>query len=153
MGVVRALGLPTPLHLDDQLEAADEAAVRSLALLDPQRANASTARDVGSLLNAIWTDGAGPPDACAFVRGAMAQQVTRQRLASGFDQAGVRVAAKSGTLPGVRNEAGVVTYPDGRRYSAAIFTRAESLRPNQPLIDAAIGDAARRAIEHLRQAG
>lgn len=153
MGVVRELGLPSADNLDDQVAAADEAAVWNLGWIDPQRANASTARDVGSLLEAIWTNRAGPPGACAFVRWAMAQQLTRHRLASGFDQDGVQVAAKSGTLPAIRNEAGVVTYPDGRSYLAAIFTRASSLSPNRPQIDAAIGEVARTAIEHLRHTG
>ena len=75
------------------------------------------------LLAAIWDDRAGPPEACARVRHLMAQQLTRHRLASGF-AAGVKVAAKSGGLAGmVRNEVGVITYPDGSRYAAAVFTR------------------------------
>ncbi|MEJ3746913.1 serine hydrolase [Actinomycetes bacterium KLBMP 9797] len=37
----------------------------------------------------------------------------------------VTVAAKSGALMGlVRNEAGVVTYPDQRQYAVAVFTRS-----------------------------
>jgi beta-lactamase class A len=44
-----------------------------------------------------------------------------------------------------------VTYPDQRRYVAAVFTRATSLAPSRPLIDAAIGRAARIAIDHLRR--
>jgi beta-lactamase class A len=62
------------------------------------------------------------------------------------------VAGKTGTLPAIRNEAGVVSYPDGRRYAAAIFTRADSLVPRQPRIDAAIGAAARIAVDYLRSA-
>jgi beta-lactamase class A len=38
---------------------------------------------------------------------------------------GVRVAAKSGSLFGViRNEIGVLEFPDGRRYAAVVVTRA-----------------------------
>jgi beta-lactamase class A len=151
MRVVEALGLPSARDLDDQIEGADQAAVWSLAWLDPKRSNASTARDITRLLEAIWTDGAGPPEACAFVRSAMAQQLTTHRLAAGFEQDGVRVAGKTGTLPAIRNEAGVVAYPDGRRYAAAVFTRAGSLSPRRPQIDGAIGTAARMAVEHLRR--
>jgi beta-lactamase class A len=150
MRVVQELGLPSASDLDDQVQRADQAAVWRLAWLDPERSNASTARDIARLLETIWTDGAGPAEACAFVRSAMAQQLTTHRLAAGFEQDGVRVAAKSGTLPAIRNEAGVVAYPDGRRYAAAIFTRAGSLSPTRPRIDAAIGTAARMAVEHLR---
>jgi beta-lactamase class A len=150
MRTVTALGLEHPRDLDAQIERADEAAVWSLGLIDPERANASTPREVGRLLEAIWTDRAGPPQACAFVRSLMGQQVTTHRLAAGFDVPGVAVAGKTGTLPAIRNEAGVVAYPDGRRYVAAIFTRAESLADRRPDIDAAIGRAARIAVDHLR---
>lgn len=53
----------------------------------------------------------------------MSQQLSRQRMASGFGP-GFAVAAKSGGLMGiVRNEVGVVTDPDGVAYAVAIFTR------------------------------
>lgn len=65
---------------------------------------------------------AGPPQACAFVRDAMGRRENIQRLASGFD-ATITVAGKTGTIPFVRNEAGVVTYPDGRRYAVAAIAR------------------------------
>jgi beta-lactamase class A len=152
MRVVEELGLPSPEDLDDQVERADPARVWNLAWMNPERSNASTARDTARLLSAIWTDQAGPPAACAFVRATMGQQLTTLRLAAGFEHPRVRVAGKTGTLPAVRNEAGVVTYPDGRQYSAAIFTRADSLSPRLPRIDTAIGTAARMAIEHLRDA-
>ncbi len=57
------------------------------------------------------------------------------------------LAAKTGTLPAVRNEAGVVTYPDGRRYAVAVFTRAHSLAERLSAVDAATG---RFAVVHLR---
>jgi beta-lactamase class A len=62
----------------------------------------------------------------------------------------VQVAGKTGTLPPWRNEAGVITYPDGRRYAVAVFTRAESFAPRLPAVDASIGRAARLALDHLR---
>lgn len=150
LAAVAGLGLPHPRDLDDQVEQADPDAVRRLAWLDPARANASTAREIAELLDAIWTDRAGPGDACAFVRGLMAGQALTDRLASGFALGGVRVAGKTGTLPSIRNEAGVVTYPDGRSYAAAVFTRTASLAPRRPEISAAIGRAARIAVDALR---
>ncbi len=120
--VAAELGFPNGSDLDAQLAAADPRAVRALAWLDPARANATNPRDTTTLLAAIWTDRAAPPQACAFVRNEMRRRENTQRLASGFD-ATVEVAGKTGTLPFVRNEAGVVTYPDGHRYAVAVFTR------------------------------
>ena len=144
------LGLTDSRDLDGQVQLADPGAVWRLAWLDPGRANCSTAREIGMLLSAIWTDRAGPSDACAFVRGVMAEQIIDARIPSGFAIDGVRVAGKTGTLPAIRNEAGVVSYPDGRSFAVAIFTRADSLSPRRPDIDAAIGRAARIAVDALR---
>jgi beta-lactamase class A len=146
--VVAELGLDAERDLDAQLAQSDPDAVRALDWLDPAHANASTPREVTALLAAIWTDRAGPAEACAFVREAMGEQVTTQRLASGFGPE-VAVAGKTGTLPGVRNEAGVVTLPDGRRVAIAVFTRCESLADRNPAVDAAIGDTARMAVKAL----
>jgi len=77
--------------------------------------------------------------------------VTRQRLALGFPRAGTQVAAKSGSLLGIiRNEAGVITYPDGRRYAVAVFTRAAVPWEREHEINAAIGAAAAHAVDFLR---
>ncbi len=148
--VAAELGFPDTSDFDARLAAADPEAVRDLAWVDPARANATTARDMTSLLSAIWTDRAGPPEACAFVREAMARQENTQRIASGFGD-GATTAGKTGTIPFVRNEAGVVTYPDGRRFAVAVFTRSDSLADRNPALDAAIGQAARLAVEGLRR--
>ena len=149
--VVSELGFPDTSDFDARLAAADPEAVRALAWVDPARANATTPRDMTSLLTAIWTDRAGPPEACAFVRDVMARQENTQRIASGFgDGDGVTTAGKTGTIPFVRNEAAVVSYPDGRRFAVAVFTRSDSLADRNPAVDAAIGRAARLAVEGLR---
>ena len=80
----------------------------------------------------------------------MARQENTQRIASGFGD-GATTAGKTGTIPFVRNEAGVVTYPDGRRFAVAVFTRSDSLADRNPALDAAIGQAARLAVEGLRR--
>ncbi|RSN20692.1 serine hydrolase [Amycolatopsis sp. WAC 01416] len=138
---------------DDDLEAVFAAATPEqlwkLSVLDPERTTASTAREITTLLDAIWTDRAGDPAACERVRAIMAQQIWPHRISSGFP-AGVTIAAKTGTLPAVRNEAGVVTDVDGRRYAVAVFTRAESLADRLPAVDSAIGEAAGLAVAHLR---
>ena len=55
-------------------------------------------------------------------------QVWPHRLASGFPYDDVVVSGKTGTLPTLRNEVGVVEYPDGGRYAVAVFTRSRSRR-------------------------
>ncbi|MGO9887291.1 MAG: serine hydrolase [Solirubrobacteraceae bacterium] len=123
----------------------------SSAVFDPTRGTRTTATETVMLLQGIWTDRAGPPQACAAVRTAMARQLTRSRIASGFGAA-VTVAAKSGGLMGIaRNEAGVVTFPDGTAYAVAVFTRNGSIAaPDPAKVDACIGRIARAAIDQLR---
>ncbi|MFG3531118.1 serine hydrolase [Streptomyces sp. NPDC047917] len=135
----------------DELARADEQLLASRAL-DPLRGSRTTPRDMVDLLRLIWSDQAGPAVACRRVRAVMARQLTRHRIASGFRRP-VQVAAKSGSLVGVvRNEIGVISYPDGRRYAAAVFTRS---RPgsDDAAISAAIGTATARAVSALRREG
>ncbi|MGY3678000.1 serine hydrolase [Streptomyces sp. TE33382] len=51
----------------------------------------------------------------------MAQQIWPHRLGSTFDDS-YRLAGKTGTLPGWRNEAGVIEEPGGGRWAVAVFT-------------------------------
>jgi beta-lactamase class A len=122
------------------------------APLDPARGTRTTAADTVRLLQLIWTDAAGSAAACASIRRAMGQQLTRHRIAAGFGP-GVSVAAKSGGLIGVvRNEAAVVTYPDGRAFAVAVFTRNEAQTNGDPAsIDAGIGAVARLLVDELRE--
>ncbi|WP_019629863.1 serine hydrolase [Actinomadura atramentaria] len=119
--------------------------------LDPLRTSRSTPREMAALLAAVWRDEAAPPAECALMRRMLGLQVWPHRLSSGFPFDDVRVSGKTGTLPTVRNEIGVVEYPDGGRYAVAVFTRA--LRPAAvlPQADAVIGAAARLAVEALRR--
>ncbi|WP_410596862.1 serine hydrolase [Amycolatopsis sp. lyj-23] len=122
----------------------DTSAGVPLRALDPLRTSATTPRDMTTLLAAIWAGDVGAP-----VRGWMSAQVSWHRLTAGFPPE-VAVAGKTGTMPGIRNEIGVATYPDGAAYAVAVFTAggAETLR--RPDIDRAIGDAARTAVDQLR---
>jgi beta-lactamase class A len=122
---------------------------RRLAVLDPHHTTASTPREITRLLRLIWTDAAGPREACALVRDLMHRQVFRHRLVTGFPD-DVTVAAKTGTLPGLHMEAGVARYPDGRCYAVAVFARTRDLTASLPTVDAAIGRAAGTAVGHLR---
>ena len=125
---------------------------RRLAVLDPRHTTASTPREITRLLNLIWSDAAGPPEACALVRDLMSRQVFRHRLVSGFPD-DVTVAAKTGTLPGLHMEAGVARYPDGNCYAIAVFARTQDLTASRATVDAAIGRAAGIAVDFLRGNG
>ncbi|MFI2372744.1 serine hydrolase [Streptomyces sp. NPDC018833] len=129
--------------------ALSPAEVGALGVFDPARTNASTPRDMTRLLRMIWRDEAGPAQACAHVRDLMTGQVFRHRLAAGFGD-GVRIAAKTGTLPGLHNEVGVAAYPDGGRYAVAVFARTPDPVANRTRTDVAIGTAAWTAVDFLR---
>ncbi|HEY7071014.1 MAG TPA: serine hydrolase, partial [Acidimicrobiales bacterium] len=118
-------------------------------VLDPATTNRSTPREMTALLGAIWRDEAAGPAACAAMRRVLGLQVWPHRLASGFPADDVAVAGKTGTLPPLRSEVGVVELPGGRRYAAAVFTRSRRASLSDPGADAAIGHAARLAVEHL----
>ncbi|MET9263552.1 serine hydrolase [Amycolatopsis sp. NPDC004079] len=149
--VIADLGGAPDSDLEALFSEATPEQMDKLSVRDPERTTSSTPREITTLLDAIWTDRAGEPEACERVRTIMAQQIWPHRLSSGFPS-GVRVAAKTGTLPGIRNEAGVVTLGDGRRFAVAVFTRAHSLEDRLPAVDASIGAAARLALDHLQSA-
>ncbi|MFI9846534.1 serine hydrolase [Nonomuraea sp. NPDC051941] len=130
-------------------DAATEDELRAMAVRDPARTTAGTPREITTLLSLIWRDQAGPPEACAEVRKVMGEQIWPHRLAAGFPDE-VKVSGKTGTLWGIRNESGVVECPDGKRYAVAVFVRSDVIRSRLPAADAAIGRAARLAVDRLR---
>ncbi|NRQ36201.1 serine hydrolase [Nonomuraea sp. NN258] len=147
--LTRAAATATP----EQTRVLEERVRSSRALLRPEETLRTTARDMALLLRLVWRDEAGPARACAELREVMARQLTRHRLAMGFPPE-VGVAAKSGSLFGVvRNEVGVLSLPGGRRYAAAVFTRADRPRDRENEINAAIGAAAALAVEHCQTGG
>lgn len=137
------------LDAETRLSAVDPDVLGTWRSLDPERTTRTTPEEITRLLQLVWRDEAGSPQACAEVRRIMALQVWPHRLTSGFPD-GVTLAAKTGTLPGIRNEAGVVTYPDGARYAVGVFTRADSYVERRPEVDRVIGSAAFTAVEALR---
>ncbi len=168
---VRALGLQRMVlrgtcaeiyaeSLDDMALSLEELSSATLTLdmarldacrhLRPELGNSATAEEVTRLLALIWLDEAAAPASCEAMRSIMYGQVWPQRLRSGFGD-GVRIGAKTGSLFNVRNEAGVVELPDGGRCAVAVFTRAGDPRRHHPAADAAIGRAARLAVDHLRR--
>lgn len=137
---------------DWEVTEADRSRVEAAPTLGPDHGNRTTARESTDLLRRLWRADQLPEEACQRARSIMAQQVWPHRLSSGFPEAGVKVAAKTGTVIGVRNEAGVVTWPDGRQYAVAVFLRHHALSGRLPEVDAAIGTLGRAAVDTLRGA-
>ncbi|MEV0528839.1 serine hydrolase [Streptomyces sp. NPDC050439] len=146
----RELGLAPGSSIDAQLAGVSAERLMALGVNDPARSPSSTPREVTALLAGIWRDEAGPDPACAEVRDLMSRQVWQHRLVSGFPENGVRIAGKTGTDFAIRNEAGVVQYPDGKRYAVGVFLRSKRPTDRQPRADRAIGRTARAVIDHLR---
>jgi beta-lactamase class A len=120
-------------------------------MFQPERANHSTPREQTKLLQLIWGDEAGAPSACAEVRRMMASQLERGRLGSGFGP-DVLISGKTGQLGNaIRNEIGVVEYPQGDRYAVAVFTRFDPNATPRPDGDRTIGSAAAFAVEQIRR--
>ncbi|MEV4266671.1 serine hydrolase [Kribbella sp. NPDC049584] len=112
--------------------------------------SASSAREMTLLLRRLWAGELLSPEQTEFVKATMHRQVFMHRLASGFPHDGVRVAGKTGTFGALRHEVGVVTLPGGTAYAIAVFTLAARGDIRQPRVDAAIGQAARLAVDLLR---
>lgn len=115
----------------------------------PAETTRTTPRESARLLAQIWRDEGMPAAACEEVRRVLRAQVWPHRLASGFPELTIKTAGKTGTILGWKNEAGVVEYADGRRYAVATFTLTARLEDIGPAADAAIGKAARAAVEIL----
>ena len=128
----------------------DPHVIGRLRALDPARTNRSTPRDMTRLLAAVWRDEACTPEHGAAMRRVLGLQVWPHRMASGFPFDDVHVAGKTGSLPTIRNEVGVIEYPDGGRYAVAVFTRAAATAATLPAADAVIGTTARLAVDALR---
>ncbi|HEY4027442.1 MAG TPA: serine hydrolase [Candidatus Dormibacteraeota bacterium] len=141
---------PVPGDME-RVEAAGAAAMTSNRSLRPETAVRSTAREIARLFTLIWRDEAGPAEACAEMRRILLSQVWRDRLRSGFGGA-ERIGGKTGTLWGIRNEAGVVEVPGRGRVAVAVFTRSFEPRWNDPAADHVIGTAARIAVDALLEA-
>lgn len=132
--------------------AADHGLLQRLRVRDPDLTNAGSARDQTRLLGALWRDEAASPRSCAAIRRLLALQVWPHRLASGFPDADTAVAGKTGTLPGIRNEVGVVEGPGARAVAIAVLTVSPSASTAMPHLDALIGASARIAWEGLPSA-
>lgn len=121
-----------------------------IAAYDPALTSATTARDMTSLLNSIWTGVAVPSPWDLFIRESMSKQIWPNRIRAGFPHRGVTVAGKTGTIGIIRNEIAVIEYPGEVPVAVAVFTRAARVDPILPTVDAVIGTVARMAVTELR---
>jgi beta-lactamase class A len=112
--------------------------------------SASTPRDMTLLLRRLWAGELLSAEQTEFVKATMHRQLFQHRMASGFPHDGVRVAGKTGTFGALRHEVGVVTLPGGAAFAIAVYTLAARGDFRQPRVDAAIGEAARVAVDLLR---
>ena len=125
----------------------------------------TTPAEMCRLLRAIWRNEAAPEAQCEQMRAILRCCLTSNGLEASLPVAAqARNARKTGTLllvdgedptgPNlvVRNEVGVVEYPDGRRYAVAVFTRVENgdLKLRDLASEQAVGTAVRLALDHLR---
>lgn len=124
--------------------------VRRLRVLDPKHTSRTTPAETTELFEGIWRDRVASPAACEQLRRMFALQVWPHRLASGFPYDDVVVAGKTASLPTMRAEAGVVSYPDGGHYGVCVLLRSAVTSFAVPRLDALIGRLGRLAVEHLR---
>lgn len=136
--------------LDKVLAAASADRIGALTVCTPGSTNRSTPAECTRLLQLLWTDGAAAPEACAEARRILGLQIWPHRLSSGFPRDDVTISGKTGTIGIVRNEIGVVEYPDGGRYAVAVFLRCERTAFRQPAADTLIGTVAAALVGALR---
>ena len=145
-------GIDDPTGIEAAM-AAEPSRVARLSACRPEGTNRSTPRESTTLLRLLWTDRAAAPDACAEARRILGRQVWPHRLSSGFPNDAMTVSGKTGTLGVIRNEIGVVDYPDGRRFAVAVFLRTDRADFRQPAADALIGTVGRLLVEQLAADG
>ncbi|MGW2180190.1 serine hydrolase [Streptomyces sp. NPDC001732] len=139
------------LALSLAIDAGTSGRGHRVSQLDTTRASTGSARAYVELLQALWTPSKIHPEAAAHVRGLMAHNLLRHRLAPDFSSDATTWSSKTGTLLNLRHEIGVVEHSDGQAFAIAVLT--ESLVPAsvQPGADALMAQVARTLRDHLRQ--
>ena len=119
--------------------------------LDPMLLSRTTAADMVTLVDNIWTNRAASEEQCSFMRDVLAQQVFRHRIASGFNYPGVTISAKTGSLAYYRHEAAVVEHAGELPIAIAVLTSSARREAALPASDLAVGKFAFAVVTHLRQ--
>ncbi len=84
--------------------------------------NVTTADDLATLLVAIATDTAAPPDACAAMRAILAAQEFNELIPAGLPP-GTRVAHKTGQITAHQHDAAIVTPTVGSPWVLVVLTK------------------------------
>ncbi|NGN69495.1 serine hydrolase [Streptomyces sp. A7024] len=149
-------------HLDDHdaegrlalslaVDAGTEGHGHPVRQLDNARTNTGSARAWTDLLQALWTPSAIHPATAERVRGLMAHNVLRHRLAPDFASDASTWSSKTGTLLNLRHEIGVVEHADGQAFAVAALTESRVPATVQPAAEALMARVARTLRDHLRQ--
>lgn len=149
----RSLVRDTDTHSTAEAFAAlaDNDEAWTVAAYDPSYASATTPEEMTRLLRLLWSGDVLSPASAEFVRSVMGRQIWPHRMAAAFPHREVLVAGKTGTIGVIRNEVAVVEFPGETPVAVAVFTRAARADPMLPVVDAAIGEAARIAVTELRR--
>lgn len=118
--------------------------------LDVARTNTVTARAVADLLEAIWQERRIRPAVAGRLREYLHGNVMRHRLAPDLASDDARWGSKTGTLLNLRHEAGVLEHADGSRFAVVALSTSSVPASTQPAAEAALGSAARRLHQYLR---
>ncbi|WP_198165766.1 serine hydrolase [Agromyces laixinhei] len=138
---------PAWQHPDDSLRER----LAGMRVLDASATNRTTPREVTASLALLWDEGGVlAPAATAEARRILSLQVWPHRLKAGFPDSRIRISGKTGTLPYLRNEAGMIEYPDGGRYAVAVFVRETLEEPRNIDADRSIGLIGRAVVDELR---
>lgn len=149
--VTTIAGLFADMHADAAgAPLTDPEVIKRLRVLDPTTTSRTTPAEMTALFEGIWRDRVASPAACRQMRRVFTLQVWPHRLASGFPYDDVVVAGKTASLPTMRAEAGVVSYPDDGRYGVCVLLRSTVTSFAVPRLDALIGRLGRLAVDHLR---
>ncbi|KAF0846498.1 beta-lactamase class A [Nocardia caishijiensis] len=130
---------------------ADNDEAWTVSAYDPAYASATTPADMTTLLTQLWSGRVLSTQSTEFVRSIMRDQIWPHRIRAAFPHRDVVVAGKTGTIGIIRNEVAVVEFAGETPVAVAVFTRAARADPDLPVVDAAIGEAARIAVTELRR--
>ncbi|MFC4126281.1 serine hydrolase [Nocardia rhizosphaerae] len=149
----RSLVRDTDTHTTAEAFAAlaDNDEAWTVSAYDPSYASATTPEEMTRFLRLLWSGTVLSRERTEFVRAVMSKQLWPHRIAAGFPHRGVLVAGKTGTIGVIRNEVAVIEFPGETSVAVAVFTRAARADPTLPVVDAAIGEAARIAVTELRR--
>ncbi|KQZ08046.1 hypothetical protein ASD23_06055 [Agromyces sp. Root1464] len=119
--------------------------------LDVSSANAGTANACVELLDRIWRSPALAPQQDRL-RGLLAMNVMRQRLAPDLESDDAVWHSKTGTFLHLRHEIGVLEHADGRAIAIAVLSESSVPAQRQPAAEQALGLAAKLLHDRVRSA-